>query len=330
LKNENVDLNLFAYGANDIREEHLNFSKLLKIKLFKKEDLSKKVLPILWATGQLVQDRIHWINRYLAIFSVHDYLLETTLGGINELENKKEISKYKRFLYSELWSVPNPIDQLNIAFEKAQNDFHNFTSRIAQAYNTNTNHEITDPTNPIVQLAMLLELEHRIFNLIAIARCSIIARSQHGRGVIIERSPRIRGAINNLCDYNMSISKFCNFIFRWFYLWGGVIMKSNQLEELEYGLLANECGISKENVKQFINVIKEIYSAGSNLFYEDNTKLFFKYIPAYFRYIGKLHRLSLLPETYENMEIFHEDDANETMANICLTPIGGVAALRFT
>jgi hypothetical protein len=55
---------------------------------------------------------------------VHDYLLETTLGGINELENKKEISKYKRFLYSELWSVPNPIDQLNIAFEKAQNDFH--------------------------------------------------------------------------------------------------------------------------------------------------------------------------------------------------------------
>jgi hypothetical protein len=66
------------------------------------------------------------------------------------------------------------------------------------------------------------------------------------------------------------------------------------------------------------------------LFYEDNTKLFFKYIPASFRYIGKLHRLSLLPETYENMEIFHEDDANETMANICLTPIGGVAALRFT
>ena len=326
---DNIDLSLAAYGANDIRSEHLAFSSKLSIKLFKKKDVSKIVLPILWADGQLVKERIFWINRYLSVFTAKDYLFNTVYESIQDQCIKKEISKYRRYLFSDLWSISNPVDQINNSFEKAQNEFNNFTEKIANRLGTNANSQVSNPTDEIVQLAMLLELEHRVLNLVGITRCSILARTQHGRDIITERTPTIRNILNALCDYNMSIMKFCPFMFRWIYLWGGIIIKSNNLEEKEYQLIANESGISVVNAKQFIQVIKEIYSSGNSLFYESNSKLFFKYIPAVFRTIGKIHRKSIAHEVYDGINLFFEDNANENIANICLSSIGGIEGLKF-
>lgn len=326
--NDNIELDLVAYGANDIRAEHLQFSKLLDINLLKKDDLSKTVLPILWGNGQLVQQRIGWINRYMAIFTIQDYFLDNVYSNITIPDVKKEFGEYIRFLYSDLWSVKDPVMQINLAFDGAQNKFNGFTDKVARRYGSTANNQANYPNIPEVQLAMFLELEHRTFNLVGIARCSILARSQNGRNIITERTPAIREALNTLCEYNMSITKFCTFIYRWIYLWGGVTLKQHNFQEVEYSCIANECGISVENVKQFIQVLRDIYSMGNNLFYVDANKEFFKYVPAPFRALGKIHRNSTNQE-YTGLNLFTEDSRNLVMLNNSLASIGGSNGLRF-
>jgi predicted RecB family endonuclease len=48
---------LILFGSNNTRPEHNEIAYLLNIKLLKKEDLSKLVLPILWGTGELRKER---------------------------------------------------------------------------------------------------------------------------------------------------------------------------------------------------------------------------------------------------------------------------------
>lgn len=324
-------LSLVAYGASSIRTEHLGFAKKMNVTLLRKDDLSKNILPILWADGQLRQDRIVILNRYLAIFSIQDFLLKDTFSLIGDIEIKRMIARYKKYLYQELWAISDPVAQIEDAFDKAQGEFNGFTASIAAKLGVNLQNQLDNPTNPIIQLAMFLELEHRVFNLYGIARCSILARTDEGRELIVNRTPSIRDAINDLCDHNASIGKFGLFIFRFIYLWGAQIKKDAGFEEFEYEQMANECGISKENAKSFVRIIYNVYSSGGNLFHDDAGVFFMKYVPAAFRGLGRIHRESIDLARYNGQNVLFpvRETANRGMCNTCLNRIGGIAGLRF-
>src|SRR5699024_11156005 len=155
---------------------------------------------------------------------------------------------YQKYLVSDLWSITDPVKQLDDSFEKAQNKYKNFTAQIARELGTSARNEVNNPKSQEVQAAMHLELLHRVINLFAIARCSLIARTRQGRNVISERTPRIREALNKLCDYNLSAQDFLNFITRFIFLWGGTVLKikkGDQYQDLHQ--IAIETGISDKN-----------------------------------------------------------------------------------
>ncbi len=325
----NVDLDLLAYGANDIRDEHIEFSKILQVSLIKKNDLSKKVLPIIWGDNEIVNTRIGWLNRYLSIFSIKDYYHRVVYSSIQDPDLKKEINKYKTFLRSYLWSVEDPVEQLELSFDKAKGDFNGFTNKIAGLRGTTVENELSNAQDDIVQLAMLLELEHRILNLFSFARCSFLARTSKGRQVITDRTPTIREELNRLCDHNMSITSFMPFVFRFIYLYGGIILKRDNLLDIEVKNLAKECGISEYNCKLFLVIVMRIYSQGNNLFFNNNQKRFMKYVPAAFRALGKIHRNTTYPDDYSKKNLFHEDQANLNALDRAISDIGGHGYLKY-
>lgn len=327
-KNYNVILK--AYGANTLRQEHQTFSKMLGIDLYKKEDLSKLVLPILWGDNELRKNRITWFNRYLIIFYIQDYYLKQVFQTITDENIKQEISKYKKYLFFELWNIKDPVEQMTNAFEKAKTDFHDFSSKIANLLNLNILAELKNPTNEILQLAILLELYHRLFNVHSISRCSLLARNEQGRRVLLDTGfPRIRESLNLLCDYNMNISIFSNFLDRWIFLWGGFFLKGDLMKE-EYSKLTSETSLSYVTINKFFILLRHIFGGGRDLFYIGAEKIFFKFIPAAFRALGLIHRRSLSSK-YANVNLFRdtEDRSNMDILERALNEMGGVANLKF-
>lgn len=327
LKGPHHVIDLIIFGSNSTRREHQNVSEILGIKLLKKEDLSKFVLPILWGTGELRSDRIRWINRYLCMFHVENYYSKNVIDSIQQVSIRKEFTKYRKYLYSDLWSIKNPIDQLNDAFEKAQNDYHNFTNTIAQQVGTTAHAQVTNPVNEIVQAAMFLELKHRLINLNAIARCSILARTQQGRDTISQRTPAIRQALNELCDYNSSPAKFMQFVIRFVFVWGGILLKTNGSIKIELNRLANETGISDETAVHYLKILYLIYNSGDGLFLNNNNRFFMKYIPASLRAIGLKHRQSIFPGF--NSQLFLQDIQHLELLNRATASFGGQAGIIF-
>lgn len=319
---------LFAYGANTTRKPHETFANLLGVKLLKKEDLSKKVLPILWGTGELRKDRLSWINRYLAIFTIEDYLIR--LAETAPFPNvKSEFSNYIRFLQCELWGIMDPLEQIQTAFDKAQGEFNGFSAKIAGLLGLNISDELRRPSNELVQAAILLELKHRYINICGISRCSIMARTIQGRDLITKNKyPILRDVINALCDYNISTSKFSHVIFRWIYLWGGVKIKINNSFYLDEELISKETGLSANSFNDYLNIFRLIFSSGKDLFYETNNMIFLKYVPSHYRALGLLHRRSLDSE-YNKMTLFYEDSFNLKLLDLSLKNIGGHGGLRF-
>ena len=320
---------LILFGSNNTREEHLNLAELLNVKLLKKSDLSKFVLPILWGTGELRVDRTAWINRYLAIYSIEDFYLKNIIDNVKDKDLKRLLTGYRKYLLSDLWSINDPIEQLNDSFSKAQNEFKAFTNNIAKHIGTTAYNEVINPNNQIVQAAMLLELKHRIINLNAIARCSIIAKTRQGREIISERTPLIRDALNKLCDYNLSPSEFINFTTRFLLLWGGIIIKDKEngtFKDLHH--IAQESGISDVNAMEYLKLIFKIYQSGEGLFINNDERVFMKYIPAAYRALGLRHRKSVYGEDY-NQSLFTQDDLNDNILNETMIDIGGNENLIF-
>ena len=322
-----VFVDLFAIGENDIREEHKAFAKYLGIKLETKNDLSKKVLPILWGTGELKQNRITWLNKFLTIFTIEDYF-NTLINLEKNLELRQLFKKYNKYIYTDFWNISDPISQINDSFEKSRTDFFEFTQKVADLVGVSLKNEINNPSNQIIQAAMFYELLHRILNVYGIVRCTVLARTEAGRDLLIKMNPVIRESVNNLCDYNITVSKFMNLIFRWVFLWGGYIVKIGDKWNVELSELAKETGLSESNVFSFIAIFRNIYKSGSDLIFVDKEKAFMKYVPAHFRALGKLHRRSI-SKNYEGRTIFREDLQNFNLLNDSLNEIGGCENLQF-
>ena len=301
LKGPHYVVDLIIFGSNSTRDEHQNVSEILGIKLLKKEDLSKFVLPILWGTGEL---------RF-----------------IQHIVLKKEFTKYRKYLYSDLWSIKDPIDQLNDAFEKAQIHYHNFTNTIAKQLGTTAKAQVINPVNEIVQAAMFLELKHRLINLNAIARCSILARTQQGRDAISQRTPAIRQALNELCEYNTSPAKFMQFVTSFVFVWGGILLKKDGSYKTELNALANETGISDKTAVHYFKILFLIYNNGDGLFLKYRDKFFMKYIPASLRAIGLKHRQSIFPGF--STQLFPQDKQHLIHLNNATASFGGNAGIKF-
>lgn len=320
-------IDLIVFGANSTRLAHLDVASLLDIKLLKKEDLSKFILPILWGTGELVQERIKWLNRYLCMFTIESYYVNDVIDSIQDLPMKKQFTGYKKFLYSDVWSIKDPIEQLKETFEKSQNEFKGFSDAIACKLNTSAYIEITNPSNQIVQAAMFLELKHRLLNLNAIARCSILARTKQGRETISQRTPAIRDALNKLCDYNISPTKFMNFVTTFIFIWGAAFQKIDKSIEFELNKLAQESGISDSSAKTYLKILHLVYQSGDGLFLNIEQRFCMKYIPSAIRALGLIHRRSVF--TDYRYELFREDKSNLIILDEVLHKIGGINGLRF-
>lgn len=327
LSGNNYFVEMFLFGANSTREEHIALAEKLDIKLLQKDDISKFVLPILWGSGDLIEDRVSWINRYLAMNRIETYYTKKVIDSIQDKEVRKLLTGYKKYLYSDLWSISDPVAQINDCFEKAQKEFYGFTGKIAGKLGTTLERELSNPENEVVQAAMFLELKHRIMNLFGIARCTIVAKSKQGRDIITERTPLVQDTLNNLCDYNVDPNKFINFVTRFIFLWGGIF--TNESVDNELQLLADETGISQEQAESFYKTVKKLYNSGSGLFYEskDNTKVFMKFIPASIRALGLIHRKSII--TNFNRPLFREDDKNLLMLDKVFEDIDGHIGLDF-
>ncbi len=318
---------LIVFGDNDLRDEHNEFSKLLNIKLLKKEDLTKFVLPILWGYSDIRESRIKKLNRFLAVYEIQDYLTYNVLNEENNNEVKKEIRRYIRYLKGYFWNLEKPKEQMESCFTKSRNDFNSFSEQISLMLDTTISSEMNSPENTTVQLAMYLELYHRILNLHSIVRFTVKIGTTIGRESLLDlEHSYLRRIINDMCDNTKVLRSFLPFIHRWLFIWGGCILKSK--EETEYRLLAEECGISVKTVKLFISFIRRVYrGADTSMIYENDEKLFFKYIPAPFRGLGKIHRCSY--NEYEDITLFNEDEKNIELLEKCLTSSGGVENLKF-
>jgi hypothetical protein len=264
------------------------------------------------------------------MYTIEDFYLKTVIDSIQDRSLKRQFTSYKKYLKSDLWSINDPIAQLNDSFEKAQTDFKEFTDRIAQEQRTTAYQQVTNPNNQIVQAAMVLELIHRVANLNAIARCSIIAKTRQGRQVISERPPAIRDALNKLCDYNLSPSDFINFISRFLFLWGGIIIKKSENGvNTDLHQIAVETGISDESALEYLKLLYKIYQSGNGLFINNNERFFMKYVPSAYRALGLRHRKSVYGEEF-NDSLFIQDQLNDGLLNESLVDIGGTENLRFT
>lgn len=308
MKNDYSLVDLIAYGSDAVNDFHYKIASKLDVKLIKKSDLSKKVLPIVWKSGELVQNRITEINKILLVFDVIDKHKEIRSDATGDL--RKEVNGYFKYLETDLWSISNPIEQLENSFSYAKDEFYNFSSKIADIQGKRISTEVRRPSDKFVQLAIYLELKHRILNVLAISRATIVARTDLGRNAITERTPSIRDALNSLCDYNIEPNKFLIFIFRWIFLWGGAFKKENSSIDKELGLLCDEVGISLQNGRDFLEIFRAIYSAGASLFFENSEIIFFKYVPASFRAIGLKYREIL---GFDYKRLFSDDNYNRKM-----------------
>jgi len=118
MSNEHSVVDLIAYGSDSVNDFHYNFAKKLDIRLIKKSDLSKKVLPIVWESGELVKSRIAELNKYLIIFQAidaHLLVLSDARG-----ETNTNLNSYKKYLNTDLWSISDPIEQLEDSFKHAK------------------------------------------------------------------------------------------------------------------------------------------------------------------------------------------------------------------
>lgn len=308
MSNEYSVVDLIAYGSDSMNNFHYKFAKNLDIRLIKKSDLSKKVLPIVWESGELVKSRIVELNKYLVIFEAIDRHLKIISSAKDEV--RSELNSYKKYLDTDLWSISDPIEQLEDSFKNTKERFDNFSRTIAFERGKNISVEVRRPTDKYIQLAIYFELKHRLLNILAICRSTITARTESGRSAITERTPMIRSALNLLCDYNVSPNKFLIFIYRWIFLWGGALKKENGTYNSELKILCDEVGISLQNGEDFIKILKIIYGSGSSLFIETKGILFFKYVPATFRALGLKYREIL---GYDYKRLFADDSYNKEM-----------------
>ncbi|HLP55065.1 MAG TPA: hypothetical protein VK151_08555 [Fluviicola sp.] len=320
-------VDMIVFGSDDTREAHDEIARKLQLKLLKKADLGKLIFAIQGSDVVTNMVRKTWINRYLVMFTIENYYLKTIIDGIKRTEVKKEFNSYIKYLYADLWSISDPIEQINDSFIKSQEEFYGFTDTIAGFYKTSALREVKKPENEVVQAAMFLELKHRIVNLYGIIRCSVIAKNRQGIEVVSERTPAIKQALISLCDYNIAPSKFMSFITRFISLWGGCIIKyenGNDVENTDHELkiMADESGISLENAHHFLEIFKRIYT--SNLFNDSDSIFFMKYVPAAFRGMGVVHRDSISIDA----SIFNDDDLNLHMLNNSLLSIGGIEGLK--
>lgn len=327
LKADGCFVDLITFGSNSMRPEHDKVAEILGVKLLKKEDLNKFVLPVLWGTGELVGNRIREINRYLCVFQIENYYTKNILSTIDNPDVKRLLNRYRKYLYSDLWSIKNPVEQLNNCFEKAQDEFRYFTDTVATMRGTRAREEVSNPSDQIVQAAMYMELKHRLINLGIIARCSVLARSNQGREIISERTPAIRDALNILCDYNISPAKFLNFITRFIFIWGGILLKRDGNYNQELKLIAGEVGISDENAGQYIEILKLVYESGSSLFVDNNDFFFVKYVPAAYRALGVFHSRVSIP-SFDGVVFPMQDRLNIGLLNNILGD-GGADNLIF-
>jgi hypothetical protein len=309
IKNDHSLIDLIAYGSDSMNNEHEKIANRLDITLVRKSDISKKVLPILWGTGELISERITEINKYLILFEIEDKHIEVK-SSIEDSSLKSEFNSYHKYLFTDLWSISDPITQLENSFEHAKDDYHNFATKVAENRGVKISDEVRRPTDKVVQLAIYLELKHRILNTVAISRATISARTKTGREAITERTPVIQSVLNSLCDYNVSPNKFLVFVYRWIFLWGGAFKKQDGSVKQELEILCEEVGVSKRNGEFFLEILKEIYGSGSNLVFENSEILFFKFVPATFRALGLKYR-EMLGLKYDRL--FADDSYNQRM-----------------
>jgi len=299
---------LVAFGDDDLRREHLEFARILGIELHPKTDIRKLILPILGRDDDLRRGRACTMSRYLVALAIQDALHEAW-QSLCSGPLRQRMSQYHRYLHRDLWALDPATQQIAGAFRGAMEDFRRFTEEVAQLRDRDLTDELRNPQDIAVQSAMLLELIHRLFTMYSLARGAIQARTAEGLDTLLGEVPQqvARDAIVQICESSSCVSQLAVFLYKWVFVWGGFVCKQD--EELEYALIGRQCGISAATARLFIDIIRSAFSGGAGLFFEDESKLFMKYVPASLRALGALIRRLESP-SYAETRFFAEDGVN--------------------
>ncbi|MCB9234444.1 MAG: hypothetical protein H6581_22510 [Bacteroidia bacterium] len=329
-----------------VDEKYRQLSTKLQVKLFKKEELGRLVFPIQWEdnpmlSGLLKSDseisrRIIWLNKLMALFYINDQFINNFSNktkGNNPKEALDHLKKYWSFLNGEVWSKGNPIEQVKVFFSNYKDNYKFTTGKVAEFCKVDWKKELQTPQNDLVQSAMFLETLNRVENLIAFSRAAIWGRSDSIDDVLkYFETKNSKGIIEEFCEYNFPIEKFANLIYRWVFLWGGVLIFEDEEREFskDLDLLSKEVGLSYETTERMLGIFDRAYSSGAGMFSRKEGKIALKFVPAAHRALGLLHRKSIDSEYYKDFEMFSTDQAYLDYLNKMLAPIGGVNGLKFT
>jgi|GEM_PF-5728207 len=219
------------------------------------------------------------------------------------------MSRYNWYLHRDLWAISDPAEQVRESIGGAVGDFQAFSRAVSATLERDLQTELRDPQHPVIQAAMMLELTHRLFTVLSLVRAAVRARTATGLEVLLGDMPfRVaRDAIVEICEHSENMTQLPVLFWRWLFVWGGFVYKPE--EGREYELLGQECGLSGERAEGLMAILRRLFSGGADLFFEDQSKLFLKYVPAGVRALGILNRRACHPG-YGDVTFFTEDRTN--------------------
>ncbi|MFI4862090.1 MAG: hypothetical protein ACIAXF_15595, partial [Phycisphaerales bacterium JB063] len=255
----------------------------LGVQIVRRDELTRRILPLFGGIDEQ-PNRIILLNKCMASFFVLRQLLGRAVVG--------QMKDHLRELSQNLWHITDAHEQCQESFGLAAQRCPN----TAQVTATNKQRQINTYLNRAddddIEAAMAVETYHRMMNMYAVTRYALDAQSRINQADLAARiGQRLREAFSSITENPRYIFGFPSFFQWWLMNWGGVVRQAVEEDELEQ--ISRECSVPLDATRRYIEVIERVYGGGQNMIYRGGGLMFFKYVPAAFRAIGKRHRIAL-------------------------------------
>ena len=268
----------------DEQEELRSICDKLSIIWVAKPQLLNFFTPFLGPIPQK-KEKLHLFNRLMETFEIEDILLSTSTSN---QENKD----YKRFLFWDIWKISDPLEQMTrlydfykdrkeLPLKQISNDPNKFITELYQG------------ENPIVQCSLFLQYVNRLLSLMSVIRLAThLPFSHRVDDFIKEVAWHVRSVVVKIQQNPVGLSNFVQFFVHWTKIWGGFISK--ECEKDEYEKIAEELNIREEDIKLYIEILKDYFSSNEdNLIQEFDRFFMLKLLPVFYRANGVKHRLEI-------------------------------------
>jgi len=290
----------------------------LRVRLIRRTELARLILPLLGGHAKRAE-RLTLLNKVMAAFAVFRWLLAQA--------TKRPAKDHLRQLKQEMWWIKEPQQQCEESFRLATETYPRTAAQHAEEKGIDILPYLREANDDELEAAMAVETFHRLLNMYAVTRLALRTQQMMNQTqMVMKYGPRLREAFSAITQNPRDIFGFPAFFEWWIMIWGGVIRKDRHDDELTQ--LARECSVPLDMAGRYLEVVRRVYGGGQSMVYESEDLIFFKFVPAAFRGIGKLHRQSIgLIAAGES--VFRADDAYRNALDRALSQHGGVAGLKW-